>query len=121
MHGSGGNNFQMILFDLISSIFKCWFRFEFSASNMLFVISRSKFLSKDLVILLISYYDGSLTFISVDSDRRAVFGLGVTSSYSVCFEYWCYCSVTSINSSSVCLNFGQIYQTWPEFFYQGNI
>ena len=26
--GSRGNNFQIIIFDLINSIFKCWFRFE---------------------------------------------------------------------------------------------
>ena len=29
IHGSGGDNFQMIIFDLINSLFKCWFWFEF--------------------------------------------------------------------------------------------
>ena len=29
IHGSGGNNFQMIIFDLINILFKCWIRFEF--------------------------------------------------------------------------------------------
>ena len=28
IHGSRGNTFQMIIFDLVNSIFKCWFRFE---------------------------------------------------------------------------------------------
>ena len=113
IRGSGGNNFQMIIFDLINSLFKCWFRFKcfcfkavvnnkridfsskdviadrfmamevilfkllnliswmvfsnvgygsnVSSSNLLLILSWSKFLSKDVVILVISNFDGILT------------------------------------------------------------
>ena len=33
IHGNEGNNIQMVIFDLINSIFKYWFRFEFCCFN----------------------------------------------------------------------------------------
>ena len=85
--GSGGNTFNMIIFDLINILFKCWFWFEFSASKLLFIQSWSKFLSKDVVILLISNCDGSLTDISlitsVVSERHDFFELIVTILFSI--------------------------------------
>ena len=80
----------MIIFDLINNIFKCWSRFEFSTSIMLFILSGSKNSSKDVVILKIRTCDGSLTDISlstsVASERNGVFDFRVTSSSSIYFD-----------------------------------
>ena len=79
---------------------------NFSASKLLFIQSWSKFLSKDVVILLIRNCDGSLTDISlitsVVSERHDFFELIVTSYSSIHFDSWCCCSMKSTNYSSGC-------------------
>ena len=81
---------------------------NFATLILLFILSGSKFSSKDVVILEIRNCYGRLTDISlitlVASKRHGVFELGITISSSICFSYWCCCSMNSINSSSVCLN-----------------
>ena len=44
--GSRGEMFQMIIFDLINSIFKCWFWFEFCCFKAVFDTIRIKILLK---------------------------------------------------------------------------
>ena len=76
----------------------------FSASKMFFILSWSKLLSKDVVIVVIGHCDGSLTGIplidSVSSERHSVFELILTSSSSICYDSWCCCSMKSIIFSS---------------------
>ena len=66
---------------------------SFATPILLFVLSRSKFLSKDVVILDTSNFDGSLTHISlitsVASERHVVFELRVTCSSTIFFGSWC--------------------------------
>ena len=97
IHGSRGNNFQIIIFDLINSLFKCWLRFEF-------------WCFKDIVYTKwIKIIDGILTAIllitSVASERHGVFELIVTSSSSICSDTWCFVIQNPWNSSSVCSKF----------------
>ena len=49
IRGSGGNNFQMIIFDLINSLFKCWFRFELCYFRSDFYTKTLKILGKKVV------------------------------------------------------------------------
>ena len=66
---------------------------NFATSMMLFILSRSKLSSKDVVILEISNCDIILTDISlitsVASERHDVFELRVISSSSICFDFFC--------------------------------
>ena len=82
---------------------------NFAASKLLFALIWSNFLSKGVVILVISNFDGSLTnislIISVASERHGVFYLRVTSSSSIFSDSWCCCYIKSIHSSSRCSKF----------------
>ena len=106
IHGSGGDNFQMIFFDISNSLFKCGFRFEFFCFKSVVHTKRIKSIVKRCSNLVIRNCDGSLTDIPlitlVDSDRQGVFELRVISSSSIYFDSWCCCSMKSINSSSDC-------------------
>ena len=49
IHANGGDIFQIIIFDLISSIFKCWFRFSFATSMLLVILRSLKWLSNKVI------------------------------------------------------------------------
>ena len=75
---------------------------KFSASILLFILSCSKFSSKDSRILEICFsctrnFDGSLTDISVttsvDSARHSIYESIGTSYFSICFNSWFCCSM----------------------------
>ena len=65
MRGSGGNNFQMIIFDINNSLFKFWFRFEFCCFKYVVHTKQIKTFSKDVVIIVIGNCDRRLTDISL--------------------------------------------------------
>ena len=81
---------------------------NFTASKLLFILSWSKLLSKDVVTLVISNFYGSLADISlitlVASERHSVFELGLTTS-SICHDSWSCCYMKSAYSSSGCFYF----------------
>ena len=90
MHGSEGNDFRLLF--LISLIVFSNFGSgsNFAASKLLFILSGSKFLSKNIVIIVIINCDESLNDISlinsVASERHGVFELRVTSYSSICYN-----------------------------------
>ena len=51
--GIRGDNIQMTIVDIINNLLKCWIRFEFSTSKLLFILSWSKIFSQDLLFLVI--------------------------------------------------------------------
>ena len=104
IHVNGGDDFQMIIFDLINSILNFWSRLEFWYFNSAVHTKRIKNLPKDVVILEILNCDGILTDISlitsVYSDRHGSFEMRVTSFSPICFNSWCCFYIKSINASS---------------------
>ena len=132
MHGSGGDTFQMIIFDLISiifdlinSLFKCWSMFEFFYFNyaihtkqiICFVKGCSNFRNKELRWKLSWYFIDHFSrfweewFFWVDSNRF-FFNL---------FDSWCYCLWKPSIIILVVQNFDQIAQTWPGVWSHRNI
>ena len=91
--------------------------FNFSSSNMLFILRISKWFPDDVLNIVIQHCDVILTYIllitSVASEKHGIFELIVTSSYSIYFNSWCCCYITSKNVSSGCSKFGLIYKNWP--------
>ena len=79
-----------IIFDIIDNILKYGPDSILLTSITLFIISGSKLLSMDVVILEIRNCDGSLTDISLitsaASDRNGVSEVRVTSYSSICFD-----------------------------------
>ena len=113
IHFNGGDTFQKIIFDLINSIFKCWFRFKFVCFNFTvqtklikIIVKRCRnfmnmlLLYNELLWKLDSYFiENFSSFWEAQclwDERNQLF--------SICFDYWCYFFMESINSSSGCLN-----------------
>ena len=70
IHGSGGNTFQMIMFDLINSLFKCWYRLKCCYFNSTVHTKWIKILAKGCSHFIIGELWWKLDWYFIDHFRR---------------------------------------------------